>query len=102
MVRFHPDDLPRVVKSQCTTMQRETIEKWETTGWHVYAAKQMDHVTVAFISHPDSTGPAVVYPDGDVQRAIRGKRSVEFNWKRARDAYAKATHLYDEPAKHGL
>lgn len=79
-------------KRVSTQPQREKIEKFETTGWYVYAARQRGNTTVVFMSHKESTGPAVVYPDGAFVRAIKGHKKVEYSWTRADAAYAEVAN----------
>lgn len=84
-------DLQRDVKLFSTQPQRDKIAQYEATGWYVYAATwegRMGGPGVVFMTHKDSKGPAVVYPNGDFVRAIKGKTSVEYNRQRMRDSYA--------------
>ena len=80
-------DLQYAVRRQATDAQRVAIAKWEATGWYIFKAKYEGIVGVILMAHEDAIAPLAMYPDGTVQRAIKGKRSVEYSWVRARKAY---------------
>lgn len=82
-------DLRASVLSNATQAQRDKVAKFEELGWYVYGGKAEGAVQMIFMSHEDSKGPAAVYPNGDFVRAIKGKTKVEYNWVRARAAYAE-------------
>ena len=66
--------------------QKAKVQLMMNVGWTCYAVESMGGIDLVMMTMKGKGTFGVVYPDGSFTRNQVGRKTVEFSWKRAREA----------------
>ena len=87
---YETDTLQQMALASPHKFQAEAAARMLPLGWKVFKIKSEGNNQVILLSSTKFDCFGVLYPDGSFQRNLKGKKTVNWNWQRVRDA-AQAT-----------
>lgn len=79
------EELTALALHHSTTAQHDALVLLIERGFRIFKTRSEGPVMLVFVTHPNVFG--VVYPDGQLHRPAKGRKTVDYNWNRARALY---------------